>query len=168
MSQLSELIRFKGLVNTAWYFGTFLLSVIICLLLVNTSKSFDRWEQIRQRHRFFYFWNLFVIFMVVFWCSAGMFQNPQDDGVQIALMFIMCNYYVIFLQFGWRFSDTKAPEIEKDVPAKEELKDYASEQQSVSKVEIEQEGPKETQKDNSLEMQPYAFGNEERSHSEGN
>lgn len=141
----------------------FLSSVILSMFCINSSRAFEKWERVRGRHKFFYFWNLFVVFAVVVLCSAGLFQSYQNDGVQIILVFVLCNYYVICLQLVWRFSVTEAPEIRQEMPGKDELRDYASEQQSVSRVEDPGESREDRKGDVSLEMQPYASMNEGRS-----
>lgn len=149
---------FKGLHWAALYLGGFLFSVIFSLFLIHSARTFEKWDQLLGRHKFFYFWNLFVVVMLVVMCSAGLYQNPQDDGIQIILVLVLCNYYVIFLQFVWRFSDTKAPEIELAVPAQDALRDYQSEQQSVSQVE-DLSNPElkagSFNPDTSVELKPY-------------
>jgi len=148
---------FKGLHLVVLYFGGFLFSVVLSLFMIHSSRIFEKWDQVLGRHKFFYFWNLFSVVMLVTMCSAGLYQNPQDDGIQIILVLVLCNYYVILLQFVWRFSDTKAPEIEMAVPAKDVLQDYQSEQQSVSQVEdlTHPDIKVASHSDTSVELQPY-------------
>lgn len=86
----------------------YLAVALACLLLVwlfNYSYHiYQNWNMVILRHRFFFEWSFLMVVVVFFLIVSGLYQSYETNGTQILILFMMCNFYVIFLQILWRFS----------------------------------------------------------------
>lgn len=85
------------------------LTVALCVLLViglffHSFKIYERWNQVIPRHRFFFQWSLMMVVIMFALLASGMYQSYDMNGVQLMVLFLVCNFYIITLQLLWRFS----------------------------------------------------------------
>lgn len=85
------------------------LTVALCVLLIiglffHSFKIYERWNQVIPRHRFFFQWSLMMVVIMFAILASGMYQSYDMNGVQLMILFLVCNFYIIALQLLWRFS----------------------------------------------------------------
>lgn len=77
--------------------------ILLLGLLYHSYRIYQKWHQVIARHRFFFLWSLLTIITLFGILAAGMYQSYDMNGVQIMVLFMIANFYVIVLQFLWRF-----------------------------------------------------------------
>lgn len=77
--------------------------ILIIGLFFHSFQIYERWNQVLARHKFFFQWSILLVIILFSLLIAGMYQSYDMNGVQIMVLFLVCNFYVIAMQVFWRF-----------------------------------------------------------------
>lgn len=86
------------------YITVALCAILLIGLLYHSYQIYKSWNQVIARHRFFFQWSLMMVVIMFALLVAGLYTAYSASGIQIMILFLMCNFYVIMLQILWRFS----------------------------------------------------------------
>ena len=100
----SKLISHPVAYSVFIYLTIALVSLLLIGLFYYSYRIYGNWNQVILRHRFFFEWSFLMVIIVFFLIISGLYQSYETNGVQILILFMMCNFYVIVLQFLWRFN----------------------------------------------------------------
>ena len=72
-------------------------------MFFHSFEIYDKWNHVIARHKFFFSWNILIIIVFFSLMAAGMYQSYDMNGVQVMVLFLVSNFYVVMLQVWWRF-----------------------------------------------------------------
>lgn len=94
----------RPILHSVFLYMTVALCVILIIgLFYHSYKIYTAWNQVIARHRFFFQWSLMFIIVLFALLASGMYQSYDMNGVQVLLLFLICNFYVLMLTVLWRF-----------------------------------------------------------------
>jgi len=91
--------------------------IIVFYFIYYTYKISAKWHQVIKRQQVFFRWSILFVILLVGLTFAGLYQSYDLNNVHIVMLFLMFNFYVLTLQFLWRFTDGK---VKKPVEKKNE------------------------------------------------
>lgn len=82
----------------------FIIIGFIALFLYSVAKVFKNWNRLIPRHKFFFIFSFYFIVIFIGLILSFFNEFTNQKGFNILLFFVLNNFYIIMLQFLWRFS----------------------------------------------------------------
>ena len=76
---------------------------LIAVFAYNSYKICKKWNMIIQRYQFYFLISFYFVIALFFMMITGLYHAYDFNGVRLLMLFLLFNFYIIVLQFMWRF-----------------------------------------------------------------
>ena len=109
--------------------------LLLCSFFFHSYKIVKNWNQVINRHKFFYLLSFYFIFALFLLVLSGLYQSYDTNGIKVLLIFVMYNFYIFVLQSMWKVT-SKGQKEAKHIFDIKKGKDLGFGAQNVEKKEM--------------------------------